>query len=78
MPAAAPARNGGPLVIIGAALKRAEAHIARAENEGENVAIFKKQLAAVKAKLAKGGLTPPELEDLQIAASRLEQDTSDL
>ncbi len=60
-------------------VRRLDAKITAAEQSGENVALLRKTLRAVKSKLSQPEtLSKADLESLEVTLLRLEEDTSSL
>ena len=60
-------------------MRRLDARITAAEQAGENVALLRKTLRAVKSKLSQPEtLSKADLESLEVTLLRLEEDTSSL
>jgi hypothetical protein len=56
--------------------KKVEANLARLQASGEDVSMNKKIVAKVKEQLAMPGLSRDDLESLEVALSRLEEETT--
>jgi eukaryotic-like serine/threonine-protein kinase len=76
-PAVAPTPGANPMVArLQARVKKIEANLARLQAAGEDVGLNKKIVAKVKQQLATPGLSRDDVESLEVAVARLEEETS--
>ncbi|MER2566590.1 MAG: protein kinase [Myxococcaceae bacterium] len=74
-----PVAPKSPTARLDVMVRKLEAKIAAAEQAGENVALLRKTLRAVKSKLSQPEtLSKADLESLEVTLLRLEEDTSSL
>ncbi|MBL8937311.1 MAG: serine/threonine protein kinase [Archangium sp.] len=78
-PVAKPVIVKSPTARLDAMVKKLEVKLTAAEAAGENVALLRKTLNAVKSKLSQASsLSRTDLESLEVTLLRLEEDTSSL
>jgi hypothetical protein len=78
-PAALKPPAKSPTARLDAMVRKLDSKLTAAEKAGENVALLRKTLAAVKSKLSQAdSLSKADFESLEVTLLRLEEDTSSL